>query len=202
MRKTLWMLIAVGICWVLPATAQTEGDPVTGEYKFTTCKGCHGIPGYTNVYPTYHVPKLGGQHAEYIVAALTAYQNGNRQHETMHANAATLNEQDMADIAAYVSNIPSSSKAGTPITGDPATGKEKSTTCQTCHGKDGNSSDAQFPRLAGQYADYMVKALQDYKSGQRKNPLMNGIAANLSPQDQADLAAYFSSQKEGLSVVK
>lgn len=80
------------------------GDPEAGKVKATTCMGCHGIPGYTNVYPTYKVPKLGGQHAEYIVAALTAYKNGERSHSTMEAQAGSLSEQDMADIAAFFAN--------------------------------------------------------------------------------------------------
>ncbi len=67
--------------------------------------GCHGSPGYSNVYPSYQVPKLGGQHAEYLVAALKAYAEEQRGHKTMHANAASLSEQDMADIAAYFASF-------------------------------------------------------------------------------------------------
>ncbi len=63
--------------------------------------GCHGIPGYNNTYPAYHVPKLGGQHAEYLVAALQAYKAGQRSHKTMQAQAQALSEQDMQDIAAW-----------------------------------------------------------------------------------------------------
>jgi len=77
-------------------------------------------------------------------------------------------------------------------------GKKISATCQQCHGADGNSSNAQFPRLAGQHADYLVKALKDYKSGARKNPIMAGFAASLSKQDRRDVAAYFASQPNGL----
>jgi cytochrome c5 len=75
--------------------------------KANTCLGCHGIPGYTTVYPTYRVPKLGGQNAEYIVAALQAYKTGQRDHPTMHAQARILSSKDMADIAAYFSSIKS-----------------------------------------------------------------------------------------------
>ncbi len=81
--------------------------------------------------------------------------------------------------------------------GDPAAGKQKSQVCQSCHGADGNSTNPQFPRLAGQYPDYIVQALSAYKSGQRKNPIMSGFAANLSQRDMEDIASYFSSQ-EGL----
>jgi cytochrome c553 len=84
--------------------------------------------------------------------------------------------------------------------GDPAAGGKKSQVCQSCHGPDGNSANPAFPRLAGQQADYLAKALDDYKSGARKNAVMRGFAAPLSPQDMADLAAYFSNQK-GLVVI-
>lgn len=80
-----------------------------------------------------------------------------------------------------------------------AAGKQKSQVCASCHGPDGNSTSGQFPRLAGQQEDYLAKALHDYKSGERKNPIMSGFAAPLSDADIADLAAYFSSQS-GLQV--
>lgn len=73
-------------------------------------------------------------------------------------------------------------------------GKKKSQSCAACHGADGNSSSPEFPRLAGQHADYMVKALRDYKTGARKDPIMAGFAAPLTDQDREDLAAYFASQ--------
>jgi cytochrome c553 len=85
----------------LAATATAAGDASAGETKAIPCLGCHGIPGYFNVYPTYHVPRVGGQHAQYIVDALKAYKSGARGHRTMRAQAASLTEQDMADIAAY-----------------------------------------------------------------------------------------------------
>lgn len=78
-----------------------SGDVAAGKIKAQPCLGCHGIPGYFNAYPTYHVPKVGGQHPEYIIAALQAYKSGQRSHATMQAQAATLSEQDMADIAAF-----------------------------------------------------------------------------------------------------
>lgn len=83
--------------------------------------------------------------------------------------------------------------------GSAAAGKEKSQVCASCHGADGNSASAQFPRLAGQHPDYLLKALQDYKSGARKNPIMSGFVANLSAKDMEDLAAYFS-QQHGLAI--
>lgn len=83
--------------------------------------------------------------------------------------------------------------------GSAAVGKVKSQMCQACHGPDGNSTNPAFPRLAGQHKSYLIKALMDYRSGARKNPIMNGFAAHLTNTDIEDIAAYFSSQK-GLTV--
>lgn len=85
--------------------------------------------------------------------------------------------------------------------GDATAGKEKSARCQACHGQDGNSTDPQFPKLNGQYADYLVRALEEYQSGARKNPIMAGFAANLTKQDREDLAAYYMSQPSGVYVI-
>jgi len=84
---------------------------------------------------------------------------------------------------------------GPAIAGDPAAGQKLSQTCVACHGPDGNSPSPEFPKIAGQHYDYLVKALKDYRSGARKNPIMAPMAANLTPRDIDDLASYFSSQK-------
>lgn len=81
------------------------------------------------------------------------------------------------------------------VAGDPAVGKEKSTVCAACHGPDGNSPSPEFPRIGGQYEEYLYQALLDYKAGKRKNPIMTAQVENLSPADLGDLAAYFASQK-------
>jgi len=82
-------------------SALAAGDAQRGKAISYTCLGCHGIPDYNNVYPTYHVPKLQGQHPEYIVVALKAYRSGERSHGTMHAHATSMTDKDMEDIAAY-----------------------------------------------------------------------------------------------------
>ena len=84
--------------------------------------------------------------------------------------------------------------------GDIEAGKTKAQMCQSCHGEDGNGvGQGDYPLLAGQHADYLFKALTDYKSGRRNNPIMAGFAATLSEQDMHDLAAYFASQTGPLS---
>jgi len=87
--------------------------------------------------------------------------------------------------------------------GDAAAGQQKSQACAACHGADGNTpAGPDFPRLAGQREDYLLRALKDYKSGARKNPIMAGQVSGLSTQDLADLAAFFSSQKGSLHVIR
>ncbi|MBY0268847.1 MAG: cytochrome c [Burkholderiales bacterium] len=88
---------------------------------------------------------------------------------------------------------------GPSLAANPAAGKEKSKTCAACHGPDGNSAAPDFPRLAGQNFDYLVKALSEYKAGERKNAIMAPLAGALSQRDIEDLAAYFSRQ-QGLVV--
>lgn len=84
-------------------SAHAAGDVATGKVKADTCMGCHGIVGYTNAYPTYRVPRLGGQHAAYLESALKAYRSGDRKHPTMQAQAASMSDQDIADLAAWLS---------------------------------------------------------------------------------------------------
>lgn len=87
------------------APAAPAGNPENGRQLTYTCQGCHGIPGYKNAYPNYHVPRIGGQAAPYLVNALTEYQQGNRKHPTMQAQAESFSAQDIADIAAYLSSL-------------------------------------------------------------------------------------------------
>lgn len=91
----------LSIALAVPTVHAFEGDPGRGRVKADTCLGCHAIPTYTNTYPVYHVPKVGGQNEEYIISALLSYRKGLRAHETMHGNASSLSDQDIADIAAF-----------------------------------------------------------------------------------------------------
>ncbi len=178
--------------------APAEGDPEQGRQKAYTCTGCHGIPGYNNAYPNYHVPKIGGQNYPYVVLALKAYRAGERTHPTMAAQAGSLTDQDIEDIASYFDTLHDRDGEGVNHPpGDVAAGEQKSQVCQACHGADSNGIDPQYPRLAAQYGDYMVKALMDYKSGDRISAIMAGFAAGLSEQDMHDLAAYYAA-KPGL----
>ncbi|MGY3264975.1 c-type cytochrome [Lysobacter sp. HA35] len=88
-----------------PAAAPVKGDAARGRELVYTCKGCHGVTGYKNAYPNYHVPRIAGQNQQYLINALTGYRQGTRKHPTMEAQAQSFSEQDIADIAAYISSL-------------------------------------------------------------------------------------------------
>jgi len=95
-----------GLLFLATGNLKAEGGETSpGEIKSYTCKGCHGIPGYSNVYPTYKVPKVGGQNYEYLVSALKAYRAGERNHPTMELQADSLTDQDIEDISAYFASV-------------------------------------------------------------------------------------------------
>ncbi len=87
------------------APAPVKGNADTGRQLTYTCQGCHGIPGYQNAYPTYRVPMIGGQSPEYLANALTEYKKGARKHPTMQAQSQSFSDQDIADIAAFLSSL-------------------------------------------------------------------------------------------------
>ena len=104
--------LVLGLAHALPAVAAEAGDANAGRAKVSMCQGCHGIGGYKTVFPeVYSVPKIGGQHAAYIVKALQEYKAGNRSHPSMRAIAAGLSDKDMADLAAYYASEPVKSAA-------------------------------------------------------------------------------------------
>jgi len=87
------------------APATPTGNAEAGRTLSYTCQGCHGVTGYKNAYPSYHVPRIGGQSSEYLVQALTEYREGKRKHPTMQAQSQSFSEQDIADLAAYLSSL-------------------------------------------------------------------------------------------------
>ena len=97
---------AAAVLALLASTASLAGGNVdAGRTKANTCMGCHGIPEYRNAYPAYRVPKIGGQSREYLTNALNEYRRGTRQHPTMEAQAKSFSDQDIADLAAFLSSL-------------------------------------------------------------------------------------------------
>src|SRR5262245_44240888 len=95
--------LSLGLSAAIAASrAGAEGNAERGKALAYTCHGCHGVPFYKNAYPNYSVPRIGGQNSLYLENALKAYATGERPHQTMHAQAAALTDQDRADIAAFL----------------------------------------------------------------------------------------------------
>lgn len=190
MNRNAKSLLAAGLLALATFAAGADGDPANGQKLAYACLGCHGIENYKNSYPKYSVPKLGGQHKGYLQAALKGYQEGARWHPTMRGYASTLSEQDRADLAAFFS-ASAVKPANNEITGTPP---EKASACVACHGMNGFGTMDEYPNLAGQYADYIAQALNDYRLGKRKNPIMQPFAQQLTQDEIRALAKFFSSQ--------
>ena len=191
--RSAWLAMSLTIVGFVAPGMASAADVARGAKLGYTCQGCHGIPNYKNAYPVYSVPKLGGQHTAYIVLALKEYQTQDRAHPTMHAQAYALSEQDMQDVAAYLSGT-ELKPTGKGIGAAPKAAQ----TCIACHGPEGVGILPEYPNLAGQHADYIEHSLKAYRSGQRKNPVMGGMAANLKDQEIRELAEYYSSQRPSL----
>lgn len=198
------MKIVAGVAMALLAVVLTaqpalaEGDAEAGKKLGYTCLGCHGIEGYRNAYPSYRVPKLGGQKAGYIEIALRGYRDGTRQHPTMEGQASSLTDQEIADVSAYLASIGADTvTAG----GTEGASFDKAAACAACHGQNGISVNAAWPTLAGQHEDYLKHALEQYRDGTRSDPVMGAQAMLIAEEDVARLARYFS-RLEGLETTK
>lgn len=189
-------LLIISTFFAQPALA--EGDAEAGRDLGYTCLGCHGIDGYRNAYPSYRVPKLGGQKAAYIVVALKGYRADTRQHPTMNAQATSLSDKEIEDVAAYLASIGGDTVAAG---GSKDASLAQAQACTACHGSNGVSVNALWPTLAGQHEDYLLRALSSYRDGSRRDPVMGAQAALIAGDDVAVLAKYFASL-EGLETTK
>ena len=199
---------------VQPVLAQEiKGNVAKGEKLADQCVGCHGIKGYHASFPEiYRVPMLFGQGEKYIVSALSAYKRGERKHPTMRGVSGTLNEQDMADLAAYYSSThtPTHVAQGSgpvPEHAEAAIELVKKGGCQACHGENFNKPvDPTYPKVAGQYADYIAVALRAYKTEGnglvgRSNGIMGGVAKQFSNTEIRMLAEYVASLPGDLETI-
>lgn len=174
--------------------AVAAGDAVRGEMLGDSCLSCHGSEDYRNADPVYRVPKLGGQKASYLLVALKAYRDGTRREPTMAALAGTLTDQEMADVAAYFASLGNETATAS---GSPGSSFKAARNCGACHGQNGIGLSPSWPTLAGQHEDYLVHALNQYRNGNRQDPVMESLVSTLSDDTVALLAKYFSSL-EGL----
>ncbi len=192
--RLYWMVFGLSLASMASVCYAEDAALVkNGKVLAYTCHGCHGIEGYKNAYPTYSVPKVGGQHAKYLHDALKEYASGDRAHSTMHAQAASLSDQDFEAITAFFQGSGPSSASAVVGTPPPSTAM-----CVTCHGSNGVGISPDYPILAGQHRDFLEQALHDYKSGKRKNPVMTGMAAQIKDEDIPMIAAFFAKQSSPL----
>lgn len=175
-------------------------DASAGKDAFETCRGCHSTPNYNNAAPNFCVPKIGGQRKGYIASALMAYKHENRMRTSMLANSYNLTKESTAAIAQYVEGAAGKiSKAGY-TAGDAKKGEMLAEACLGCHTnnlKDGMTA----PILAGQHGNYLVKVMKEYRTGVRKDAVMQGMVGSFSDDELKNIAAYFADM-EGLSIVK
>jgi len=200
MMKTLPLMLALAA--VFPA-AQAQ-DVEAGRAKVAMCIGCHGIPGYQNSFPEVHkVPKISGQNAKYIEAALQAYKKGDRKHPTMRGIAGSMSDQDIADVAAfYEQDGQGGAAVSTVAAREPSAQVTELLTkgaCASCHGQDfAKPIDPSYPKIAGQYADYLYVALKSYQTQGnpnigRNNAIMGGIVGQFSHAELKAMANYLGS---------
>ena len=197
-----------------PATpAAGNASPKSLEAKVAMCIGCHGIVGYKSSFPeVYRVPQIAGQTAQYIAAALNAYKTGDRKHPTMRGIAETLTEQDIKDIAVYYQDLGKEDRK--PLADQPS--REPSpqvaallqkAACASCHGANFSKPiDPSYPKIAGQYADYLFVALKAYKVENnpaigRNNGVMGAISKQFSNNELKALANYVGSLEGEMATV-
>jgi cytochrome c553 len=189
------ILIMTVLIRAQPAAAQ--GDAEQGRQIGFTCLGCHGIEGQRNAYPSFRVPRLGGQGRDYMRTALRAYREGSRSHPTMHAHASSLTDLDIEDLLAWFDTF---AGARDLATAEMVTGADAAAICVSCHGLSGAAVVPQPPILAGQHAEYLEHALNQYKDGKRAGNVMVAFAASLSEADIAAISRFYASQ-DGLETL-
>jgi cytochrome c553 len=206
--SALALALAAGVSSV-HAQDNPAGDVANGQKKAAMCIGCHGIPGYRASFPEIHqVPMISGQGAKYIASALTAYKKGERKHPTMRGIAASLSDQDIADVSAfYASHQAPASTASAPVPSAAVAELLKKGNCASCHGDNlSKPIDGSYPKLAGQHADYLFVALKAYKVENnanvgRANAIMGGMAKPFTNAELKSLANYISSMPGELQIV-
>ena len=181
-----------------------------GEKKAAMCIGCHGIPGYQASFPeVYKVPMIAGQNDKYIISALTQYRKGDRKHPTMRGIAASLSDQDMADLAAFYSTEAKSEPVAKEMSAPPAdvAALLSKGNCASCHGANFSTPiDPSYPKLAGQHATYLYVALREYQTDKnplvgRNNAIMMGMARPFTHAEAKVLAEYFATLPTELKTV-
>ncbi|MCJ7839229.1 MAG: cytochrome c [Burkholderiales bacterium] len=173
------------------AAAKVSGDAALGKQSADACASCHGDDGNSTI-DTW--PNLAGQNAAYLARILAAYQSGDQSDPVMTPLASGLSSADIQNFAAYYAGLSCKAPAGGKPVGDVTAGESLAANCVACHGQAGRGANPAWPKLAAQKPGYLVNVLKAFKAGLRKDPMMAGVAKNLSDTDIANLAAYYAAQ--------
>jgi cytochrome c553 len=207
------LLAVLSLAQAQDAKPAGTGSAAAGEKKAAMCIGCHGIKGYQASFPEVHkVPMISGQGAKYITAALTAYKKGDRKHPTMRAIATSLTDQDMADLAAFYEKHVGTDTSAPPDGAAPASPAVAALltkgACASCHGPNFSKPiDGSYPKIAGQFGDYLYVALKSYKTEGnpqvgRNNAIMGAQVKQFTLPELKSIAEYLSSLPGELRTVK
>jgi len=195
----LFSLVMVSV--FISGASQAAGNAEAGKTKAQVCFSCHGMNGDGNTNPPW--PALAGQHAAYIAKQLGDFKSGARMEPLMIAQVASLTDEDMADLAAFFASqkvkTGAADESGSTLGEKLYRGGNKASgvaACMACHGPTGAGNPAaKFPHLSGQNTPYVVKALNDFRSGARKNDagnMMGGVAAKMTDKEIAAVAAFIT----------
>ena len=197
LKKVCTLISTFGILLTITSLALGAGDPVAGKEKATACAACHGTDG-NSINPEF--PKIAGQVPGYIATQLAAYQSGARQSAVMMGLILNLSEQDMQDIDAYyLQNEASKASISESDLAGARRGQEiyrrglsqySVPACMACHGPAGDGIPSRYPKVSGQFKEYLVKSLLQFKTGERKSEEMETISFRLTLQQIEDLAVY------------
>ncbi|HET7865526.1 MAG TPA: c-type cytochrome [Burkholderiaceae bacterium] len=204
------LLVLLPLGTAVQAQDAKAGDVAAGHNKAAMCIGCHGIKGYQASFPEVHkVPMISGQNAKYIASALGAYRKGDRKHPTMRAIAGSLTDQDIGDLAAFYEQDggKTESAAAAPAPSADVAELLKKGACTTCHGENlSKPIDPSYPKLAGQFGDYLYVALKAYKTEKNPNvgrahPVMVAQVQQFKPAELKALANYVATMPSELKTV-
>jgi cytochrome c553 len=187
MSKYLKMAITASL--LVAAAGVQAGDAAAGKSKGMKCISCHGLKGVSS-NPQY--PNIAGQKEAFLIMQMEAFKSGGRSVAAKSALFGGLTSADFADLAAHFTALPAGSAGSKADAAVLAKGKAGNEVCASCHGANGEGTD-QGPRLAGQNSAYLVKRLNDYKSGAAKDENMKPFADALSNEDMAAISEYLAS---------
>ena len=210
--KNTFTFVLLALAAAAAQAQAVKGNVADGQKKVAMCIGCHGMPGYQATFPeVYKVPMISGQNEKFIAASLEAYKKGERKHPSMRGIAASMSEQDIADVSAFYAQhggTPTPAPEQVPAPNAQVAALLTKGACASCHGVNYSKPiDGAYPKIAGQYADYLYAALKSYKvEGNprvgRANAIMAGQVKQFSNAELKAMANYLASLPTEMKTVR